>query len=72
MKASKLLVIIAVLQGLILLGQWTGVGLQAPAQAQIPHARAQRTDVLGNLEAHAPRLAGLPAIHPLEWRRRAR
>lgn len=51
MKSTKLLVVIAVLQGLVLLGQWTGASLLAPAQAQIPDAGAQRAQMIEEIKA---------------------
>ncbi len=49
MKTNRLLVAVVVLQGLILLGQWTGNGLLMPAQAQIPDGGSQRREMVDEL-----------------------
>lgn len=50
MKTRGLLTVIIVLQGLILLGQWTGgAGWIDRAEAQIPDAGAQRLAMLQEL-----------------------
>ncbi len=49
MNTTRLLVVIVVLQGLILLGQWTGQGPVTPAHAQIPDAGAQRREIVSEL-----------------------
>jgi len=51
MKTSRLLVVILVLQGLLLLGQWTGQGPVTPAHAQIPDSGAQRQQMLDELKS---------------------
>src|SRR5437868_3937134 len=51
MKSTKLLVIIAVMQGLILAGQWLGQpSLVSPAQAQVPDAGAQRERMIDEMK----------------------
>ena len=50
-SASKLLVVVAVLQGLILLGQWTGSGPLTTAHAQIPDAGGQRLQIIEELRS---------------------
>jgi hypothetical protein len=47
---SKLLVAVVALQGLILMGQWTGSGPVSPAHAQIPDAASQREKVIDELK----------------------
>src|SRR5439155_18053777 len=63
MKSTKLLVVIAVMQGLILAGQWLGqASLVAPAQAQVPDAGAQRErliDEVKNVSSKLDRLVTL-------------
>jgi len=49
--SSKLLAVIVVLQGLILLGQWTGSGPVTPAMAQIPDAGGQRIQIIEELRS---------------------
>lgn len=49
MNTARILVVIVVLQGLILMGQWTGSGPLAPAQAQVPDAGAQRIQMIEEL-----------------------
>jgi hypothetical protein len=49
MKTNRLLVAVLALQGLILLGQWTGAGAVAPAQAQIPNGADQRKEMVDEL-----------------------
>ena len=54
MKTNKLLAVIIVLQGLVLLGQWTGTGYLTSAQAQIPdpaNRQMQMVDELKNLNS---------------------
>jgi hypothetical protein len=54
MKTHKLLAVIIVLQGLVLLGQWTGTGYLTSAQAQIPdpaNRQMQMVDELKNLNS---------------------
>lgn len=48
---SKLLAAVVVLQGIILLGQWTGQGPVTPAQAQVPDAGSQRREIVDELRA---------------------
>lgn len=50
MQSSKLIVAVLVLQGLVLMGQWTGQGPLTPAHAQIPDAGAQRAHMLEELK----------------------
>ena len=63
MKSTKLLVIVAVMQGLILAGQWLGqASVVAPAQAQVPDAGAQRErliDEVKNVSSKLDRLVTL-------------
>jgi hypothetical protein len=49
MNTARILVVIVVLQGLILMGQWTGSGPLTPAQAQVPDAGAQRIQMIEEL-----------------------
>ena len=54
MKTHKLLAVIIVLQGLVLLGQWTGTGYLTSAQAQLPdpaNRQMQMVDELKNLNS---------------------
>jgi len=46
MKTNRLLGIVIVLQGLVLLGQWTGGPRIAPAAAQIPDPGGQRLQMI--------------------------
>ena len=51
MKSTKLLVVVAVMQGLILAGQWLGQpSLVSPAQAQLPDAGAQRERMIDEMK----------------------
>ena len=50
MQSSKLLVAVLVLQGLLLMGQWTGQGPVTPAHAQIPDAGNQRQAMIEELK----------------------
>lgn len=50
MQTSKLLVAVLVLQGLVLMGQWTGQGPVTPAHAQIPDAGGQRQQIVDELK----------------------
>ena len=51
MSNSRLLAVVAVLQGLILASIWTGSGPLAPANAQIPDAGGQRADIVNELKS---------------------
>ena len=51
MKTNRLLGFIIVLQGVILLGQWTGSPRIAQAGAQIPDPGAQRLQMLDEQKA---------------------
>ena len=48
---TKLLAAVVVLQGVILLGQWTGQGPVTPAHAQVPDAGSQRREIIDELKA---------------------
>lgn len=49
MKTNKLLAMILVLQGLLLIGQWTGGGYLTSAQAQIPDPGARQMQMIEEL-----------------------
>jgi hypothetical protein len=51
MQSSKLLVAVLVLQGLVLMSQWTSHGPVTPAHAQIPDAGGQRRQILDELRS---------------------
>jgi hypothetical protein len=74
MKTAKLLTVVVVLQGLILLGQWTGNGVPSvvtPAQAQIPDAGGQRIEIINQikeLNGKVDRLIGILESGKLEVR----
>jgi hypothetical protein len=50
-NASRLLIVVIVLQSLTLLGQWTGSPRIAPASAQIPDPGAQRLQMVDEQKA---------------------
>ena len=50
MQSSKLLAAVLVLQGLVLVGQWTSHGPVTPAHAQIPDAGGQRQQMVDELK----------------------
>lgn len=50
MKSARLLGVVLVLQGLILLGQWTGGPRIATAEAQLPDPGAQRIAMTDELK----------------------
>jgi hypothetical protein len=50
MKTNKLLAVVIVLQGLILMGQWTGSPSLAPAQAQIPDPANRQMQMIDELK----------------------
>ena len=62
MQNSKLLVAVLVLQGLLLMGQWTGQGPVTPAHAQIPDAGAQRNHMVEELKGINAKLDKLAQI----------
>jgi len=63
MNVNKLLIVVIVLQGLILLGQWTArPDLATPAMAQIPDSGAlqsQMVDELRSLNTKMDKLIGI-------------
>ena len=63
MKSSKLLSVIIILQGLILIGQWTGGhGYLPQAQAQVPdpaNRQLQMLDELKSLNGKLEKVVGL-------------
>lgn len=60
MKNSRLLVIVVLLQGLILAGQWFGgASAVSPAMAQIPDSGAQLNRVIDELKGVNARLEKL-------------
>ena len=50
MKTNKLLAVIIVLQGLLLMGQWTGHGYLTSAQAQIPDPANRQMQMVDELK----------------------
>ena len=62
MKTNKLLAGVLVLQGVILIGQWTGTGYLTSAQAQIPdpaNRQMQMVDELKELNTKMDKLVGI-------------
>jgi hypothetical protein len=57
-------VAVLVLQGLVLMGQWTGQGPVTPAHAQIPDAGGQRQQMVDELKGINSKLDKL--THALE------
>ena len=53
MKTNKLLATVVVLQGLILIGQWTGGGVSSlpSAQAQVPDPANRQMQMIEKLES---------------------
>jgi hypothetical protein len=63
MKTNRLLAVIVVLQGLMLIGQWTGNASYLPqAQAQIPDPGARQVQMLDTLKSIDGKLDKLDAI----------
>jgi hypothetical protein len=50
MKTNKLLAVIVVLQGLVLMGQWTGAGYLTSAQAQLPDPANRQMQMVEELK----------------------
>lgn len=59
---NRLLAVIIALQGLTLLGQWTGSPRIAPAAAQVPDAGAQRLQMIDELRATNQKLDRLVTL----------
>ena len=62
MKTHKLLAVVIVLQGLVMLGQWTGSGYLTSAQAQVPdpaNRQMQMIDELKSINGKLDELVGL-------------
>ena len=51
MKTNKLLAVVVVLQGLILMGQWTGSGYLSSAQAQMPDPANRQMQMVDELRS---------------------
>jgi hypothetical protein len=51
MKTHKLLAVVVVLQGIILLGQWTGSGYLTSAAAQIPDPANRQMQMVDELKS---------------------
>jgi len=50
MKTNRLLVGVLALQGLILIGQWTGTGYLTTAQAQVPDPANRQMQMIDELK----------------------
>lgn len=62
MKTQKLLVVVIALQGLLLLGQWTGSGYLTSANAQVPdpaNRQMQMIEELKNLNDKMDQVIGI-------------
>jgi hypothetical protein len=62
MKTNKLLAIIVVLQGLILMGQWTGHGYLPSAQAQVPDPANRQMQMIEELKSANAKLEQIVSI----------
>ena len=64
MKTNKLLATVVVLQGLILIGQWTGGGSPAlpTAEAQIPDPANRQMQMIEKLDVIAVKLDSIVSI----------
>lgn len=62
MKNSKLLVAVLFLQGLLLVGQWTGSGPLSTAHAQIPDAGSQQQQIIEQLKSIDAKMDTLTAV----------
>jgi hypothetical protein len=62
MKSNRLLAAVVVLQGMMLLGQWTGSGPVTPAYGQIPDAGSQRAAMLDEMKSINSNLSQLLRI----------
>jgi hypothetical protein len=51
MKTNRMLAVILALQGLILIGQWTGTGYLTSAQAQIPDPANRQMQMVDELKS---------------------
>ncbi len=51
MKTTKLLAVVVVLQGLILIGQWTGGAYLPTAQAQVPDPANRQMQMIDELKS---------------------
>ena len=51
MKTNKFLAVIVALQGLILLGQWTGTGYLTSANAQVPDPANRQMQMIDELKS---------------------
>jgi hypothetical protein len=59
MKTNKALAVIVALQGLILLGQWTGGGYLTSAQAQVPDPANRQMQMIDELKSVNSKLDAL-------------
>jgi hypothetical protein len=62
MKTNRLLVTVIILQGLILIGQWTGAGYLTSAQAQVPdpaNRQLQMVEALKSIDTKLDTIVGV-------------
>jgi hypothetical protein len=62
MKTNRLLAIIVVLQGLILMGQWTGHGYLTSAQAQVPDPANRQMQMIEELKSANTKLDQIVSV----------
>ena len=62
MKSNKILAVIVVLQGLILIGQWTGNGYLTSAQAQVPDPANRQMQMIDEMKETNSKLDKLISI----------
>ena len=62
MKTQKLLVVVIALQGLLLLGQWTGHGYLTSANAQVPDPANRQMQMIEELKTINGKLDQLVGI----------
>ena len=62
MKSNKILAVIVVLQGLILIGQWTSNGYLTSAQAQVPDPANRQMQMIDEMKETNGKLDKLISI----------
>jgi hypothetical protein len=62
MKATRILIVIAILQALMLVTLWKGDGIATSAQANVPEPGADRKEMISELKALNEKFAGVQKL----------
>ena len=62
MKATRILIVIAILQALMLVTLWKGDGIATTARANVPEPGADRKEMIAELKAMNEKLASVQKL----------